>query len=794
MAQSDKIVLENQKQGTPQSEWDLSGPGSKDIEGFASEFSVNVDETVEFKIDTVATDYRIEIYRLGYYGGDGARLVETINHQGANPPQPEPLRDNDTNLVDAGNWQVTDTWDMPADIVSGVYIAKLVRQDGVGGENHIPFVVRDDSSQSDIVFQTSDTTWQAYNTWGQNDLYDGVSEAVSYNRPMTTREGGSAAGPWSYLFGAEYSAIRWLEANGYDVSYMAGVDTARNGDFLLNHSAFLSVGHDEYWSAEQRENVEAARDAGVHLAFWSGNEVFWKTRWETSIDGSGTPFKTMISYKETLGGDDPSDIWTGTWRDPAGLAEGGGIPENALTGTAFKVNNPGSNAGITITYEQSQLRFWDNTAIANLEEGQVYTLPSNYLAYEFDEVLDNGFRPEGLITLSSTTTPVEQYLIDNGGSYAPGTATHSLTLYRADSGALVFGAGTVFWPWALDATHDAGPNGATAPADINVQQATVNLFAEMGIQPLSLQAGLVAGSASTDFTNPVSGFVGLNDSIAPGYAFTISGTATDLGGGVVAGVEVSTDGGLTWHPATGTSNWTYVDPSQLNGPGTVSFSWRAIDDNLNVEATQSISADVVGLFGYLAANPDVAEAGWNARAHYDQHGWLEGRDPLASFDTELYLLNNPDVLESGFNPLAHYLQLGQAEGRTAFPAVSADIQDGVDYGYYLLANPDVALAGFDPLTHYELYGADEGRNPNAFFNTIEYKQQYTDVVEAGFNPLTHYLEYGWQEGRDFSPNFDTQAYLADHPDVAAAGVDPLQHYLFNGIFEGRSVLDDGVMA
>src|SRR5262249_54091675 len=154
--------------------------------------------------------------------------------------------------------------------------------------NQIPFIVRDDGGQSDIVFQTSDTTWQAYNTWGGHSLYDGTSTAVSYNRPITTRYGDGAGfgpQPQTYLFcDGEYSAIRWLEANGYSVSYISGVDTDRNGAELLDHKVFLSVGHDEYWSGAQRANVEAARDAGVNLAFWSGNEMYWKTRWAPSID------------------------------------------------------------------------------------------------------------------------------------------------------------------------------------------------------------------------------------------------------------------------------------------------------------------------------------------------------------------------------------------------------------------------------------------------------------------------------------------------------------------------------
>src|SRR5204863_9576685 len=122
------------------------------------------------------------------------------------------------------------------------------------------------------------------------------------------------------------------------VSYTSGVDSDRFGNLIRNHKAFLSVGHDEYWSGGQRANVEAARNAGVNLAFFSGNEGFWKTRWETSIDGSGTAYRTLVCYKESKANAkiDPSPIWTGTWRDnrfspPAD----GGRPENALSGTNY---------------------------------------------------------------------------------------------------------------------------------------------------------------------------------------------------------------------------------------------------------------------------------------------------------------------------------------------------------------------------------------------------------------------------------------------------------------------------
>ena len=348
-----------------------------------------------------------------------------------------------------------------------------------------------------MLFQTSDTTWQAYNRYGGNSLYFGSPAGraykVSYNRPFTTRAHTNV----SFLFTGEYPMIRWLERNGYDVSYAAGIDTARSGAELLEHHAFLSVGHDEYWSAGQRANVEAARGAGVNLAFFSGNEIFWKTRWEPSIDAAHTPYTTLVSYKETAANAkiDPSPEWTGTWRDPRfSPPADGGRPENALTGTIFTVNSYREDA-ISIPAAFGALRFWRNTSVAGLPAGGTATLPAGTLGHEWDEDRDNGFRPAGLMRLSSSTVAVDRYIQDYGNVYAPGTATHSLTLYRAPSGALVFGAGTVHWAWGLDDVHDVFNSNPPRPPDPRMQQATINLLADMGIQPATRQPELLTGGA-----------------------------------------------------------------------------------------------------------------------------------------------------------------------------------------------------------------------------------------------------------------------------------------------------------
>src|SRR5437867_3751639 len=402
------IACENALPGNPSTEWDISGAGDPSIQGFATDISVNHGQIARFKIDTDASAYRLDIYRLGYYGGLGARKVATVRPTITLPQsQPACLSNGATGLNDCGNWAESVSWTVPANAVSGIYIAKAVRESGGAGSSHIAFVVRDDEGRSDLLFQTSDTTWQAYNQYGGNSLYVGSPAGraykVSYNRPITTRE----TTPEDWIFNSEYPMIRWLEANGYNVSYSTGVDTDRRGAELLEHKVFMSVGHDEYWSAPQRANVEAARNAGVDLAFYSGNEVFWKTRWENSIDGSATAYRTLVSYKETHANAviDPADppTWTGTWRDPRfSPPADGGRPENALTGTVFWVNSVRRDA-ITVPQADGRMRFWRNTSIASLAPGQVVTLPTGVLGYEWDEDLDNGSRPPGIVRLSTST-------------------------------------------------------------------------------------------------------------------------------------------------------------------------------------------------------------------------------------------------------------------------------------------------------------------------------------------------------------------------------------------------------
>jgi uncharacterized protein DUF4082/Big-like domain-containing protein len=157
----------------------------------------------------------------------------------------------------------------------------------------------------------------------------------------------------------------------------------------------------------------------------------------------------------------------------------------------------------------------------------------------------------------------------------------------------VFGAGTVQWAWGLDTNHDTDSDFGSATPDANIRQATLNLLADMGVQPGTIQSGLIPATASTDTTAPDSSIASplAAASIPAGTIVTVSGTATDTGGGVVAGVEVSTDGGTTWRRATGTSTWTYAwVPGVL---GTATLMSRATDDSGNIEqSAASVSVTI----------------------------------------------------------------------------------------------------------------------------------------------------------------------------------------------------------
>jgi len=430
------IQLENERRGT--AAWVLTTPARRgEIEGYASAPSVNQGHTIRLYVNTTAPTYRLNVYRMGWYGGLGAReVLAASQHLGRR--QPEPYREPDTGLIEC-------RWENPIELTipgrtsqeepwpSGYYLAKLTAEP-TGEQSYILFVVREDARPSIYLVQSSVTTFQAYNNWGGKSLYDfnsagGRAVAVSLSRPYAASpEAADSTGAGPFLRGWEYNMVRWLERSGYDVTYTTNLDVHQDSDVLRSHRAVLIVGHDEYWTWAMRQHLEAARDHGTHLAFFSANSGYWQIRLEPGrLNGDWN--RTIVAYKERALTNDPlymdgdpnnDDIVTTKWR-----AAPVSRPEAALIGGMYLEGTPEIDGDLVI--ESPFNWIVDNTG---LERG---THLPGLLGYEVDGLADSS--PPNVTVIARS--PV-------GSTFA------SSTLYQAPSGALVFNAGSMQWVWGLD--------------------------------------------------------------------------------------------------------------------------------------------------------------------------------------------------------------------------------------------------------------------------------------------------------------------------------------------------------
>ena len=292
------IIEENAKKGTV--EWQLQFTQFDDpildrmtplnrflrcsaIEGFASKTSVYAGDTIDFFVSTDKNiDVVMDVYRLGYYGGTGARHMTRIGKFSA---QRQPVPQDTVERLRECAWEKCTTFSVPKEWPSGVYLVKMTRDEEFGIQSYIIFVVKEER-KSDLLCQVSDLTWQAYNKWPFRDsMYDDGSfevwtspehVRVSFDRPYArccqVTDTSLSAGSGEYLLW-EFPMGYWLEQQGYDVTYCSNVDTHLDPDVLKNCRAFLSVGHDEYWSRKMYNEVTSARDAGMSIGFFSGNAV-----------------------------------------------------------------------------------------------------------------------------------------------------------------------------------------------------------------------------------------------------------------------------------------------------------------------------------------------------------------------------------------------------------------------------------------------------------------------------------------------------------------------------------------
>jgi hypothetical protein len=494
------IVAENALPGTFSLAQMFPGntQGDMSVPGFARQISYNIGETVQFCIHGAPSEIRI--FRAGWYGGTtGFRQITTIQNQSTNQPDGTVVSGS-YGATTSTAWSVTATWTIPQTAVSGIYMA-MVRNASNTDAFYITFVVRDDDAVADIIYKTSDTTWgAAYNHWGLTSAPNGKnlygsgtgvgnimerSTMVSYHRPVITR--GTVM--QTYWWACELPLIRFLERNGYSVKYVSSVDLDKKGSSLLSGkgSVFLSSGHDEYWTTNMRNAVEEWRDlSGGHSLFLSGNEVFWRTRFEYVGDEV-----RMWCYKDSMPG--PTGVsrvagapfdpvsWTGTWKDTRWPDR---KPEWFLTGTDFGMNGVYDYNAVVPKNPYGGLKVWGGTSLVDSD-----ITFSGVIGFEADHARPT--QPTGSYSiLASYTRAAPGGLSDvNGEKYdVPGNIEWGIVAQRYSSGALTVGFGTCQWAWTLDATHDREWGGGVS---LDAQKFTVNLLNDLGAEPQSLMGTIV---------------------------------------------------------------------------------------------------------------------------------------------------------------------------------------------------------------------------------------------------------------------------------------------------------------
>ena len=395
--------------------------------------SVNRGEEIKLYVSTKEPSYTIEVLRVGWYGGRGMKsMMAPVSRPGL--AQAPPVTDSASGLIEC-DWQDPYVLHVPTSAdptvwPSGIYVAKLTAGQ-TGKQNYVVFVVRDDQRPSDLLFQSSVTTYQAYNDWGGKSLYSKPrASKVSFNRPYLHGHG------TGHLLNWELSMVMFLEKEGYDVTYTTDIDTHERGNLLALHKGFLSVGHDEYWSWQMRDNVEAARDNGVNLAFLGSNVGYWQIRLDPSSI-TGDPDRTIICYKNQSS--DPAshsdDISTRRLTTVKFRSHPVDRPEDALVGVMYETDPV---QGDLVVSDASNWIF-EGTGLKNGDH-----LPG-LLGYEVDRISDH--TPSGTQQITHSPYP-----------FRGNTRYSDMSVYTAPSGSIVFATGTMQWSWGLVDPQMEGKN------------------------------------------------------------------------------------------------------------------------------------------------------------------------------------------------------------------------------------------------------------------------------------------------------------------------------------------------
>src|SRR3989442_154222 len=596
LAADNPIVLENQQPGSNGWYWfplQWGDDATGQIKGYASATSVNQNESITFYVSVnPAQTYTIDFYRIGWYAGLGGRLRLHVGPLGG--VQQSPCDSDPTTGLSACNWAPNYTLTVPSDWTSGVYVAHLINAEGY--QNYVTFVVRD-GRPAPFLYQWAVATDQAYNNY-PNDGRTGKSLYTYNSYGAKTVSGDTRAVKVSFdrpflglgvggFFAWEIFFVRWLERSGYDVTYSTDIDTHANGGELKRHKAFLSVGHDEYWSKEMFDAVEAARDAGVNLAFFNANAVYTQVRFEPSAVGVAN--RVMVCYREPTLDPVHGPTTTTEWRSPRVTRL-----EQTLMGIQFSTQLQGNTNTAYVVTNSSHWVY----AGTGFKDGDVVP---GIVGYEVDSYMPSYPPPNSANQTLLSRSPVT----GTGGvtSYA------NSSIYQAPSGAWVFASGTMSWSWALD-----NIDGYHGLIDSRIQRATANILdafltgAPVGsaptitsFTPTSVPVGSSVTISGTHFTRATAvTFNGTSASFTVNSATAIQATVPS--GATTGPLSVTTPGGT----ATSASSFTVT----ASAPTITSFTPTSgpVGSSVTISGTNFTGATAVTFNGVSAASFTVTSA------------------------------------------------------------------------------------------------------------------------------------------------------------------------------------------
>ena len=240
---------------------------AKRVEGYFDQTSIGCGQSATLRI-VGAKSADISLYRIGYYRGAGARLIQTI--KSAN--------------------KVTATQSTPP----GQYLVKLK---SVGYRSTFVPLMITGQVLSNVTFVSSILTWQAYNQWSGESLYKGAdgkretrATSVSLDRPYD----GDGAGQFRYM---EQPLVQLMEQLGLDINYLTDVDLDKAPE--INSASIVLGGHSEFWTQAMRDVIEKEINEGTNLLIFGGNTAYAKTELNGRVMNNRIPYRD-INQPESL--------------------------------------------------------------------------------------------------------------------------------------------------------------------------------------------------------------------------------------------------------------------------------------------------------------------------------------------------------------------------------------------------------------------------------------------------------------------------------------------------------------